>query len=107
MKKALIIGIDNYPSSPLSGCINDAVAIANTLENNGDGSPNFSVRLLTSNDAEVSTAILSEAIHNLFTGDADTVLLFFVWSRHHQSRYKRWLYREPEWKQWCLGNFPI
>lgn len=78
MKKALIVGIDDYPSFPLNGCVNDAVAIANTLERNGDGSPNFSIRLLTSNEEAVSTAILSEAIHNLFKGDADTVLLFFA-----------------------------
>ena len=78
MKKALIVGIDNYQNSPLSGCVNDAVAIANTLEKNGDGSPNFSIRLLTSNQTDVSTAVLSEAISELFTGDADTVLLFFA-----------------------------
>lgn len=78
MKKALVVGIDDYPSSPLSGCVNDAVAIANTLEKNGDGSPNFSIRLLTSNQTNVSTAILSEAISELFLGDADTVLLFFA-----------------------------
>lgn len=78
MKKALIVGIDNYSTYPLNGCVNDAVAIANTLEKNGDGSPNFSVALLTSNDTNVSTAALSEAIHNLFKGDADTVLLFFA-----------------------------
>lgn len=78
MKKALIIGIDDYLVNPLSGCVNDAVAIANTLEKNGDGSPNFSIRLLSSNEMDVSTAVLSEDIHKLFTGDADTVLLFFA-----------------------------
>jgi hypothetical protein len=45
MKRALIIGIDDYPTAPLSGCVNDADAIANTIERNGDGSPNFSVHL--------------------------------------------------------------
>lgn len=78
MKKALIVGIDDYQSSPLNGCVNDAVAIANTLEKNGDGSPNFSVRLLTSNQTNVSTSVLSEALSDLFSGDADTVLLFFA-----------------------------
>ena len=78
MKKALIIGIDDYPTAPLTGCVNDAVAIANTIEKDGDGSPNFSVVLLTSNETDVSTEKLSEAIHDLFTGDADTVLLFFA-----------------------------
>lgn len=78
MKKALIVGIDDYPNAPLSGCVNDAVAIANTIEKNGDGSPNFSVRLLTSNETDVSTAALSKAIEELFVGDADTVLFFFA-----------------------------
>jgi len=78
MKKALVIGIDDYESFPLNGCVNDAISIANTLENNGDGSPNFSMRLLTSNEESVSTRILSEAIHDLFAGDADTVFLFFA-----------------------------
>lgn len=78
MKKALVIGIDDYPNLPLSGCVNDAIAIANTIEKNGDGSPNFSVALMTSNTMELTTAILSEAIHNLFKGDADTVLLYFA-----------------------------
>jgi|CXWL01.1.fsa_nt_gi hypothetical protein len=78
MKKALVVGIDDYPTSPLHGCVNDAVAIANTLEKNGDGSPNFSVHLLTSNETNVTSAILSEAISKLFLGDADTVLLFFA-----------------------------
>lgn len=78
MKKALVVGIDDYSISPLHGCVNDAVAIANTLEKNGDGSPNFSIRLLTSNETEVSTVTLSEAISELFSGDADTALFFFA-----------------------------
>ena len=78
MKKALIIGIDDYPTCPLSGCVNDAVAISNTLERNGDGSPNFSVKLLTSNESRVDTAVISEAISELFSGDATTALLYFA-----------------------------
>lgn len=78
MKKALVIGIDDYPRNPLRGCVNDAVALANKLETNGDGSPNFSVRLLTSNQVEVTNALLSSALHDLFAGDAATVLLYFA-----------------------------
>ena len=74
MKKALVIGIDDYLTSPLIGCVNDASAVANTLERNGDGSPNFSVKLLTSN---VTTASLYDAIPKLFEGDADTAVLYF------------------------------
>lgn len=78
MKKALVIGIDAYQLHPLGGSVNDAVAMASTIERNGDGSPNFSVRLLTSNQTPVTTAVLTEAITELFTGDAETVLFFFA-----------------------------
>lgn len=78
MKKALIVGIDDYPASPLSGCVNDAISVATTLENNGDGSPNFSIRSLTSNNEAVSTEVLSAAIADLFKGEADTALFFFA-----------------------------
>lgn len=73
MKKALIIGIDNYPS-PLHGCINDATAIASIIETNGDGSPNFSVKLET--QAETKSVLL-ELIADLFKGDGDVCLLYF------------------------------
>lgn len=78
MKKALVVGIDDYPTNPLNGCVNDAIAIGNTLETNGDGSPNFSICLLTSNQINVTTLVLSEAIADLFTGDAETVLFYFA-----------------------------
>jgi hypothetical protein len=48
------------------------------LEKNGDGSPNFSVKLLVSSKAQITTAALSEAASELFKGDADTALLFFA-----------------------------
>ncbi|TBD04571.1 caspase family protein [Rhizobium leguminosarum] len=78
MKRALVIGVDDYPTAPLSGCVNDAVAVANTLETNGDGSPNFSVKLITSNEIEVTSAVISSAVAELFKADADTVLLYFA-----------------------------
>lgn len=78
MKKALVVGIDDYRSAPLSGCVNDANSVAALLERNGDGAPNFSVRLITSENDDVSSALLSQKIDELFEGDADTVLLFFA-----------------------------
>ncbi len=47
MRKALVIGINNYPTAPLRGCINDASAFGGIIETNGNGSPNFDVRLIT------------------------------------------------------------
>lgn len=78
MRKALVIGIDDYQNCRLNGCVNDAVAIANTIERNGDGSPNFSVRCLTSNESNVTSAVLNNAVSDLFRDDADIVLLFFA-----------------------------
>lgn len=78
MKRALVVGIDKYEGCPLSGCENDAVAVASTLETNGDGSPNFSVVRLTSDTHTVTSAVLGTAITDLFKGDADTALLYFA-----------------------------
>lgn len=78
MKKALVIGIDNYSGAPLHGCVNDAVAVANTLERNGDGSLNFSIKLLTSNDRAVNCDVLHESVEELFKGEAETALLYFA-----------------------------
>ena len=58
MKKALIVGINSYPVSPLQGCINDASELADILESNGDNSPNFykiniNLRLMEGNKCKV------------------------------------------------------
>jgi hypothetical protein len=74
MKKALVVGINNYPTSPLRGCINDAYGISNILETHGDGSPNFAVRT----EIDVATQSgLKTMIVELFSGNADTALLYF------------------------------
>lgn len=74
MKKALIIGIDDYPTAPLNGCVNDANAVAELLKTNGDGSPNFDVSL----NLNVQTkAEFLDLIEKLFVGDADASLLYF------------------------------
>jgi hypothetical protein len=78
MKKALIVGIDAYPTCPLVGCVNDAVAMATILERNSDGSPNFGVKLMTSSTEDVSAASVGAAIADLFTGDFETALFFFA-----------------------------
>ena len=44
MSKALVVGINNYPNNKLNCCINDATALANIIDTNGDGSPNFDVK---------------------------------------------------------------
>lgn len=77
MRKALVIGINDYPKVPLKGCINDANAVANVLEKNGDGSPNFSVKLVTSPSEKITKSSLKGAIEALFAGVCDIALLYF------------------------------
>jgi len=74
MRKALVVGINNYPSAPLNGCVNDASALGSIIETNGDGSPNFDVRLETN---VMTKSELKEKIVSLFEGDADTALFYF------------------------------
>jgi Caspase domain len=77
MRKCLIVGINNYPNSPLTGCVNDASAIAAVLGAHGDGAPNFHVRLITSPSHTIDRAKLRAAIDALFSGDSDVALLYF------------------------------
>lgn len=78
MRKALVVGIDKYPDIPLSGCENDAASVVRVLEKNGDGSPNFDVRLLSSDSDNVTSAELQSALGELFSGDAETALFYFA-----------------------------
>jgi hypothetical protein len=82
MKRALVVGIDHYPKSPLYGCVNDAINVADALATNGDGSPNFEVIQLTSDRGSVTTGKLYSAIEALFEGAADVALLYFAGHGH-------------------------
>ncbi|GAB2533711.1 caspase family protein [Rufibacter soli] len=75
MKRALIVGINNYPNAELKGCINDATAFSTIIETNGDGSPNFDVRLKT--DIETKSELKTLLIE-LFSGDCETALFYFA-----------------------------
>jgi hypothetical protein len=77
MRKALVVGINDYPGEPLRGCVNDANAIASVLETHADGGPNFSVKLVTSPGDAVTRAELRGLIEKLFAGDCDVCLFYF------------------------------
>lgn len=78
MRRALIVGIDDYPTSPLAGCVNDATRMSALLARNADNSPNFDVQLLTSDTTSITAPVLREAIERLFGHDeADIALLYF------------------------------
>lgn len=74
MRKALVVGINEYPNAPLYGCVNDAESIASVLERNGDGSVNFAVK----KEFNISTkGALKSAIQLCFSGDEDVALFYF------------------------------
>jgi uncharacterized caspase-like protein len=73
MSRALVVGIDDYPSCPLNCCVSDAKAVAELLARNADDTPNFDVRLETSN---LTKGKLKEIIKSFFETE-DTVSLFY------------------------------
>lgn len=75
--RALVVGIDHYPTSPLAGCVEDARRIGSLLERHDDGSPNFAVRYLTSDNEPVTRNTLLDALEDLLAQPADVVLLHF------------------------------
>ena len=80
MRKALIIGLDNYQAQPLKGCVNDAYSIKTVLEHHGDGRTNFTTpRLVVSNEGyTVTKRELKKLITELFSGEAEIALLYFA-----------------------------
>ncbi|HEV2780202.1 MAG TPA: caspase family protein [Actinophytocola sp.] len=77
MRKALIVGIDDYATAPLAGCVNDAIALAGCLSKHHDGSPNFDVRLLSAPPDQITRSVLRGYIEQLFEKPADVALLYF------------------------------
>ena len=74
MKKALVVGINNYPQCPLYGCENDANAVENILSRNADSSANFSVK----KELNVPTkGELKRHIVDCFSGNNEIALFYF------------------------------
>ncbi len=78
MKRALIVGIDEYPEYPLSGCVNDAKSMEQILSKNQDGSPNFHCKLLVAPQDSIKRHDLRENIEELFSNDADMAFFYFA-----------------------------
>ena len=75
MRKALLIGIDDYYNHPLHCCVNDVEAMKNVLENNFNGSKNFHIKEMINNDA--SRSQIRRGIKDLFAGNGEVALLYF------------------------------
>src|SRR4030095_12918197 len=77
-RRAVVIGIDHYPSAPLTGCVADAKCMRDVLERHEDGSPNFAVMPILSSEQIVTRAVVREAIDRLFSGiDDELSILYF------------------------------
>lgn len=77
MKRALIVGLDDYPGMPLTGCANDAHAIVEMLRCNGNGSRNFDIRL-SSDALTVTLRELKSQIKALFATPTNVALFYFA-----------------------------
>lgn len=80
MKRALLVGVDDYPSvSSLDGCVADATALRDLLLKHADGSPNWRTELITSESGldAITRGSLRGALTELFANARDADLLFF------------------------------
>ena len=77
MRRALIVGINDYPEVPLYSCVNDAKKMCDILSRNEDGSPNFECRTLLAPSGEVTRHVLRENIKELFYHEAEVSLFYF------------------------------
>lgn len=75
--RALVLGIDDYPGSPLTGCVADAKGIAPFLQRHQDGSRNYDVRLVTGDSASIDRRDLRTFLAELFEHARDASILFF------------------------------
>lgn len=79
MKRALLVGIDSYKNfNPLSGCVNDVLALEPLLARHGDGTPNFECRSYVSGRDALDRKTLLAGIDVLLGPGADVALLYFA-----------------------------
>lgn len=77
-KRALVIGIDDYGQDSLNGCEKDAISIAEAIEVNADGSPNFETRLLLGSNQEITSEVLHDQVTQLFSSSCDIAFFYFA-----------------------------
>ena len=79
MKRALLIGIDEYDRfGGLDGCVNDVNMLEPLLSRNDDDTPNFDCQKRTSTTGGVTRDALLGDIDALLGGGADVALLYFA-----------------------------
>jgi hypothetical protein len=78
MRRALVVGIDDYPHQPLSACSSDARRVHERLCTNADGSPSFESLLVCNPERRVTRALLQELLHRTLEHHADQAVLYFA-----------------------------
>ena len=81
MRKALCVGIDCYEKiNDLHGCVNDANGVKAALERNGDGTLNFSTKILcaTSETSYITRECLKDAIQELFKDESEIAVFYYA-----------------------------
>lgn len=73
-RKALVVGINDYPDCQLHGCLNDAEAVKDFLANHDNGDPNFDV---WKKENVKTKGELKKCINQCFGGDAEVALFYF------------------------------
>jgi Caspase domain len=74
VRRGLVVGVADYGSGSLPGCVDDARAVAQLLRRHHDGERNFDIEQLT---GTVTKSALRERIEQLFRQPADVALLYF------------------------------
>ncbi len=79
MKRALLVGIDDYTNfNQLAGCVNDVTALAPLLARHEDASPNFECQIRTGDTGAVIRDELLEALDALLAPGIDVALFYFA-----------------------------
>jgi uncharacterized caspase-like protein len=78
MRKALIVGVNDYPGCPLAGCENDASRISGLLQRHHDDTPNFECETPLSSSHQITRDFLRKSLHRLFADPADAALFYFA-----------------------------
>ncbi len=78
MRRALVVGIDDYDDAPLRGCVNDALRVSDVISKHQDGSPNFDCKLLVTPEEKITKSSLRKHAERLFAHEADVALFYFA-----------------------------
>lgn len=85
MRKALVIGINNYPFGALNCSVSDATDVARLLSRNKDNSKNFDVKLLL--DFEANKSNILENLKDLFLDEVVETALFYFSGHGFDSEF--------------------